>query len=507
MGCVHSCGVAIEESGQERDDSSDGKREDKKRVTPTIEKESNKEKSFEKGNKSWYLDPKEVESSSLKRNKLKDVKQANISKADGASFLGNARNTVFFGPGSSSSAPKPVSRDGKISILCFEVANTVFKGSKLMESLSDGNVKHCKEVLQSQGIQRLVSSDMKELLNLAAADKRKELQVLSREVIRFGNRCKDPQFHNLERYFDRFESEKPPSCLKEIATGAMQHLLGLSQRTSNLYLELYVLKKFEQDYEKKCWEEQNSIFSQKGDRAKDLKQQIENQKSCIKVLRKETLWSKKLEEVLVKLVDMVQFIHFEINRAFDIEGGKVYMEKPINSSETLSSAGLALHYAQIITKIDNTVILQNSVPHALREALYMSLPDNIKASLKPCLLSLQPSQETRRELDKILKWLLPMANNTIKAQYQFGWVGEMANIRTEVNDNVVLEPNLLRLQTLDHAKKEKAEEIILDLLVWLHRLVAKNINSSGANQIDPQNNRRFAYPTTIKRSKYSKDTS
>lgn len=80
---------------------------------------------------------------------------------------------MFFGPGSSSSAPKPVSRDGKISILCFEVANTVFKGSKLMEALSDGNVKHCKEVvLQSQGIQRLVSSDMQELLNLAAADKR-----------------------------------------------------------------------------------------------------------------------------------------------------------------------------------------------------------------------------------------------------------------------------------------------------------------------------------------------
>lgn len=83
MGCVHSCGVAIEESGEERDNSNNGKRQDKKRerVKPTIEKESSKEKSFEKGKeKSWYLDQKEIESSSLKRNKLRDVKHANISK-------------------------------------------------------------------------------------------------------------------------------------------------------------------------------------------------------------------------------------------------------------------------------------------------------------------------------------------------------------------------------------------------------------------------------------------
>jgi hypothetical protein len=55
--------------------------------------------------------------------------------------------------------------------------------------------------------------------------------------------------------------------------------------------------------------------------------------------------------------------------------------------------------------------------------------------------------------------------------------------RTEVDDKVVVEPNLVRLQTLDHAKKEKAEKIILVLFVWLHRLVTQNINGSRANQI------------------------
>jgi hypothetical protein len=37
---------------------------------------------------------------------------------------------------------------------------------------------------------------------------REELAVFSREVIRFGNLCKDPIWHNLGRYFDKYGPEK-----------------------------------------------------------------------------------------------------------------------------------------------------------------------------------------------------------------------------------------------------------------------------------------------------------
>lgn len=61
----------------------------------------------------------------------------------------------------------------KISILAFEVANTVVKGANLMYSLSDENIRHLKEVvLPSEGVQRLISRDMDELLRIAASDKR-----------------------------------------------------------------------------------------------------------------------------------------------------------------------------------------------------------------------------------------------------------------------------------------------------------------------------------------------
>lgn len=65
------------------------------------------------------------------------------------------------------------SRGNKISILAFEVANTIAKGANLFQSLSDENIQFLKkEILNSEAVQKLVSTDMKELLRIAAADKR-----------------------------------------------------------------------------------------------------------------------------------------------------------------------------------------------------------------------------------------------------------------------------------------------------------------------------------------------
>lgn len=65
------------------------------------------------------------------------------------------------------------SRGNKISILAFEVANTIVKGSNLLQSISEENIQFLKkEILHSGGVQLLVSTDMTELLRIAAADKR-----------------------------------------------------------------------------------------------------------------------------------------------------------------------------------------------------------------------------------------------------------------------------------------------------------------------------------------------
>lgn len=60
----------------------------------------------------------------------------------------------------------------KISILSFEVANIIGKGRNLLESLSEKKIGILQEVLSSEGIQNLVSTDINVLLMIAAADKR-----------------------------------------------------------------------------------------------------------------------------------------------------------------------------------------------------------------------------------------------------------------------------------------------------------------------------------------------
>ncbi|MCH83595.1 hypothetical protein A2U01_0004421, partial [Trifolium medium] len=148
------------------------------------------------------------------------------------------------------------SRGKKVSILAFEVANTISKGAILFHSLSEENMQFLKkEVLQSKGIQQLVSTDMKELISFAEMDKREEFNIFSREVIRFGNMCKDPQWHNLDRYFSRLESGVLGDKQYQVdAENTMQEFAGLVHHTAELYRELSTYERDQHDYKQKVKE-------------------------------------------------------------------------------------------------------------------------------------------------------------------------------------------------------------------------------------------------------------
>lgn len=371
----------------------------------------------------------------------------------------------------------------KISILAFEVANTIVKGANLMQSLSKENIRHLKEVvLPSEGVQRLISKDMDELLRIAAADKRDELRIFSGEVVRFGNRCKDPQWHNLERYFEKLGSEfATQRQLEEEAETVMQQLMTLVQYTAELYHELNALDRFQQDYQRKQQEEDNSNAAQRGDSLAILRAELKSQKKHVKSLKKKSLWSRILEEVMEKLVDIFYFLHLEIHEAFGIADG----DRPVkNNNIKLGSAGLALHYANIITQIDTLVTRSSSVPPNTRDSLYQGLPPSIKSALRSKLQSFHLKEELtipqiKAQMEKTLQWLVPMATNTTKAHHGFGWVGEWANTGSDVNRKPAGQADIIRIETLHHADKEKTEAYILDLVVWLHHLVSQSRAANG----------------------------
>ncbi|XP_027329566.1 uncharacterized protein LOC113845982 isoform X2 [Abrus precatorius] len=366
-------------------------------------------------------------------------------------------------------------KGNEISILAFEVANTIVKGYNLLQSLSTKSIRHLKEeVLLSEAVQDLVSKDIDELLRIVAADKRQELKVFSDEVIRFGNRSKDPQWHNLDRYFEKINKELNAQRLsRDEAESIMQQWMTLVQFTAELYHELHALDRFEQDIQRKCEEE-----DQRGDNLAFLRAEIKSQKKQIKHLKKKSLWSRSLEEVMEKLVDIVHFLHSEISNAF----GSADSHKPLiglkSNRQRLGPAGLALHYANMVLQIDTLVARSSSMPANTRDALYQSLPPNIKLALRSKLPSFHIAEELtvadiKDEMEKTLHWLVPMATNTSKAHHGFGWVGEWANTGSELNRKT-LQTGVIRIETFYHANKDKVEYYILELLLWLHRLAIRN---------------------------------
>ncbi|CAI0557114.1 unnamed protein product [Linum tenue] len=331
-------------------------------------------------------------------------------------------------------------KGNKIAILAFEVANTIVKGANLMQSLSKENIIHLKEVvLPSEGVQNLISRDMEELLRIAASDKR-----LGSELT-------------------------PERQLREEAETMMQHLMTMVQYTAELYHEMHALDRFEQDYRRKLQEDENSNTTQRGDSLAILRTELKSQRKHVKSLKKKSLWSKILEEVMEKLVDIVHFLHLEIHEAFGSADGDRPLKNSTNSHKKLGAAGLALHYANIITQIDTLVSRSSSVPPSTRDALYQGLPPSIKSAMRSKLLSFQFDEELtvpqiKDEMEKTLRWLVPIAANTTKS---------------EMNRKPAGQNDLLRIETLHHADKDKTETHILQLVVWLHHLVSQARAANG----------------------------
>ncbi|CAN6882239.1 BnaC05g23750D [Brassica napus] len=353
------------------------------------------------------------------------------------------------------------SRGRKVTILAFEVANTIAKGAALLQSLSEESLKLMKkDMLRSKGVKKLVSTDTIELQILAASDKREELDLFSGEVIRFGNMCKDLQWHNLDRYFNKLDTENSEHIvLKDEAETAMHELVTLARFTSELYHEWQALDRFEQDYRRKLAEVESLNLSRRGE--------------SIVILQNELKQQRKL--IIEKLVDVVCYIRQSIVEVFGNNGLKANEGK--QGRERLGEAGLSLHYANLIQQIDSIASRPSSLPSNVRDTLYNALPVYVKTALRPRLQSLDPEEELsvseiKAEMEKSLKWLVPFATNTTKAHQGFGWVGEWANSKIEFGKSKSENNgNPTRLQTLHHADKLKVDSYVLELVVWLHRLI------------------------------------
>jgi hypothetical protein len=134
---------------------------------------------------------------------------------------------------------------------------------------------------------------------------------------------------------------------------------------------------------------------------------------------------------------------------------------------TVGGSALSLHYANVIIIIEKLLQYPHLVGEEARDDLYQMLPWSLRASLRKKLRSYVRSMaiydafaahDWRETLEKTLAWLAPMAHDTMR------WQAE----RNVEQQQIVLKGNVLLLQTLYFADREKTEAVVCELLVGLN---------------------------------------
>ncbi|RRT42134.1 hypothetical protein B296_00045259 [Ensete ventricosum] len=134
---------------------------------------------------------------------------------------------------------------------------------------------------------------------------------------------------------------------------------------------------------------------------------------------------------------------------------------------TVGGSALALHYANIIIIIEKLLKYPHLVGDDARDDLYQMLPSTLRAALrrglKSCVKNLAIydaplAHDWKEALDKILSWLSPMAHEMIRWQTDGNFEQQQ----------IMSTANVLLLQTIYFADREKTEEIVCELLVGLN---------------------------------------
>ncbi|CAI9760630.1 unnamed protein product [Fraxinus pennsylvanica] len=138
-----------------------------------------------------------------------------------------------------------------IGILAFEVSRLMLKVVNIWQCLCDQQiVKLREEIVNSIGIQKLVSRDKDYLMDLVLAEIFENLVSVAKSVDSLGKKCEDPLYHNLERVFDDPDEIDPKWIWWQYRRKKMERKVKKMKKfiasTEQLYQELEELAKLEQ---------------------------------------------------------------------------------------------------------------------------------------------------------------------------------------------------------------------------------------------------------------------
>lgn len=201
-----------------------------------------------------------------------------------------------------------------IGILSFEVANVMSKTVHLHRSLSESEISKLRnEILGSEGVRNLVSSDEGYLLELALAEKLEELNRVASVVSRLGKKCSEPALQGFEHVYGDIVGGVID--VKELGF-LVKHMEGMVRKmdryvsvTRNLYSEMEVLNELEQAVKKfqhNQHEESRRAFEQK----------LMWQKQDVRHLMDVSIWNQNFDKVVELLARTVCTIYARISVIF-----------------------------------------------------------------------------------------------------------------------------------------------------------------------------------------------
>ncbi|CAA7403651.1 unnamed protein product [Spirodela intermedia] len=399
-----------------------------------------------------------------------------------------------------------------VGILAFEIASLMSKLLHLWRSLSDARLHHLRQhAISLRGLRKIVSDDASFLLGLARAELIESLRLVAAAVSGLAARCADPGLRRFGICFMEFaESGSDPHrwamSWKEMDAKAkrMDHHVST---TAALYREMERLSETEEAMRKQA-------HSGDGDDGAALRQTLFCQEQRVKCLKASSLWGRSFDGITHLLARSAFTVLFRINHEFGHLSSspcKLQVPPPIPRrhscsaivhpsadlppesfpsttrkqqelgffeanaaalrppADTLGAAAMSLHYANIILLLDKMIKAPRLIPFDAKHGLYAMLPASLRALLRarlrgvgrnPAAGDAALAGKWRTAMARIISWLSPLAHNTVRWQ---------ADRSLEQRWGVTVpRTDVLLLQTLWFAGREKTEAAIAELLVGLN---------------------------------------
>ncbi|CAI8603040.1 unnamed protein product [Vicia faba] len=233
-----------------------------------------------------------------------------------------------------------------IGILSFEVANVMSKTIHLYKSLSESEIiKLRNEILNSEGVRRLVSSEEGYLLELVKGEKLDELNRVAGVVSRLGKKCSVPALQGFEHVYGDIVSGvidvKELGFLVKRMEGMVRKMDRYVSATRGLYSKMGVLNELEQTV-KKFRNDNRNEESRRG-----FEQRLVWQKQDVRHLKEISLWNQSFDKVVELLARTVCTLFARICMVFSESTEKKFSlgfgnceGSPLVQNEWRSASGL-----------------------------------------------------------------------------------------------------------------------------------------------------------------------